>query len=219
MTITHMSLHSRGVRSALRAMAVMLVLIVSEPARAQSEAVVEISSPREGDVLTGVVEVRGTVSSGSFLSAELAFAYSDGTTEQWFGITELPQPATNAQLALWDTTAISDGAYTVRLRLNGTDGTVRDDVVQVQVRNYTAAPVTATASSTPTSQPILEVATPVVIAETPTESRPPAYTPTPFPANPVDLTPQDVWKGFARGGFAILAVFFLWGAVTLRRRA
>ena len=127
------------------------------------------------------------------------------------------QPITNAQLSLWDTTAITDGAYELRLRLLGSDGTVRVAVIGVQVRNYTTA-IRPTASTTPTSQAVLEVEAPLVIDATPTVMRLPAATPTPFPPNPAGLTPGDVVGGFARGGLAILALFLLWGAATLRRR-
>ena len=208
---------STGTGSALGAFALLLLLATFEPAAAQDEPSVEISSPRDGEVLTGVVEIRGTLDTPAFLSATLAFAYANDAREQWFEIAQPAQPATNAQLALWDTTAISDGAYKLRLRLLGTDGTVRDAAIGVQVRNYTTAP-TPTASTTPTGQPVLEVETPVVLAATPTLVRLPAETPTPFSANPAELRRGDVLAGFARGGLAILAVFFLWGAVVLRRR-
>jgi hypothetical protein len=105
----------------------------------------------------------------------------------------------------------------LRLRLNGTDGTVRDAVIRVQVRNYSSGP-TPTASVVPTGPAALVVETPVIAAATETATRPALQTPTPFPRNPAALTGTDVLGALARGGIAIIAAFLLWGAITLRRR-
>ncbi len=197
--------------------ALLLLAATCLPVHAQGDGNVRISAPVDGDVLSGVVEIRGTLSPAFFSSAQLAFAYADAAVDEWFGLAELAQPITDARLALWDTTMISDGAYRLRLRLNGTDGTVRDAVIGVQVRNYTSAP-TPSPSAVPTNKPVPRVDTPAVIAATPTSTRLPDRTPTPLPPNPAGLTRANLFEGFARGGLAILAVFLLWGAVILRRR-
>lgn len=207
-----------GLASAIGVAALLLLFMIFQPASAQEDAEVEITSPRDGAVLTGVVEIRGTLDTASFLSADLEFAYVDDSSDQWFEIAQPPNPATDAQLAVWDTTAISDGAYRLRLRLLGTNGTVRDAVIGVQVRNYTATPI-PTASAAPTHPLVFEVATPIFVGGTPTEPRLPAATPTHLQPNPVGLTRPDVLAMFARGGLAVIAVFLLWGAVTFRRRA
>jgi hypothetical protein len=207
----------RMVAKILPVAALTLISISTDRVVAQNGSPVEISSPVDGDVLTGVVEIQGTVTAQNFLSATLAFAYDGVQDAEWFNITEIPQPVNRTQLALWDTGAISDGAYILRLRLNGTDGTVQDAVARVQVRNYTSAP-TSVPTPTFTAQPALEVSTPVVIGATPTFLRTQPGTPTAFPANPARLTQGDILAGITRGGSAVLAVFLLWGAVTLRRR-
>ncbi len=208
---------SVGITAAWGVGALLLIVATCLPVHAQGDGNVEISAPDDGDVLSGMVEIRGTLSPAFFSSAQLAFAYADAADNSWFGIAELSQPTTDARLALWDTTMISDGAYRLQLRLNGTDGTVRDVVIGVQVRNYTAAP-TPTPSTVPTNKPVPRVDTPVVIAATPTVTRLPLRTPTPLAPNPAVLTRGNLFEGFMRGGLAIVAVFLLWGAVILRRR-
>jgi hypothetical protein len=208
----------RELAAAIAALAVLISLTNRTTALAQAEPAVEIAAPRDGDVLTGVVEIRGTVSTPFFFSASLGFTYPEVTVDQWFPIAEIVQSTSNSVLAVWDTTTISDGEYSIRLRLKGADGTVRDQVIRVQVRNYTSPP-TPTPSPEPTAEAVLHVETPVVVAATPTLPRPPIETPTSFPPNPAGLTNTDLLTGLARGGSAILAVFLLWGAATLRRRA
>jgi hypothetical protein len=198
-------------------LALLIFLGDSLSVHAQADPVVEISAPANGEVLTGVVEIRGSLASSTFRSGGLAFAYAGQVQGPWFIIAEFTEPSSAAFLAFWDTPALTDGAYTLRLRLNGTDGTVRDALISVQVRNYTTAP-TPTASVTPTQLPALLIATPVLVPATPTAKRPVPLTPTALPPNPASLTDSDLLIGFARGGLAILSVVLLWGAITLRRR-
>src|SRR5574340_763697 len=207
----------RIIAKALEVLALSFMLLGSDSVMAQSESPNEILSPADGAVLTGVVEIRGTVAAVNFLSAALEFSYSGTTGAQWFSIADVPAPVVSDRLALWDTSTISDGAYVLRLRVNGTDGTVHDAVIGVQVRNYTTAP-TAAAQATSTVVPSLRISTPVVAARTPAAVSSQAETPTPLPANPARITKADLMAGAARGGLAVLAAFLLWGAVNLRGR-
>jgi hypothetical protein len=207
---------ARPMPKALALLALGIVLLAPNQVMAQSDSPVAIASPADGDVLTGVVEIRGTVPAGNFLSASLAFSYDGMTESQWFNIADIPGPVNGDRLALWDTGAISDGAYSLRLRLNGTDGTVQDATIRVQVRNYTVAP-TATALTTPTALLVLRIPTPVLASTTVAARRIQADTPTPLPPNPARISEADLMAGFARGGLAVLALFLLWGAVGIRR--
>jgi len=184
---------------------------------AQADPTVVISSPEDGAVLSGAIDVRGTAVSSSFLSAQLAFSYADSESDTWFEITELGAPVDNSILARWDTLTVSDGPYRLRLRLNGLDGTIRDAVLTVQIRNYTVASL-ATVAATQTAQPVLKVETPAVIVASPTRASIALSTPTPLPANPAMLTQAQVLAGFLRGGFAVVALFLLAGTIVLRRR-
>ena len=79
--------------------------------------------PKQGDVLQGVVTIRGSSNETGFLSAEVDFAYAGDTTGTWFLIATGSQPVDSNILASWDTTTITDGNYNLRLRVTLTDGT------------------------------------------------------------------------------------------------
>lgn len=127
-----------------------------------------INFPPETEVLRGVTEIRGTTTHPDFWKYELAAAPTG--TQNWFNIGVSETPIANGVLGLWDTRSVSDGTYSIRLRIVKRDGNYDEYfVVRTQVAN--TGPV-----DTPTPQ------------ETPT----PTITPTPKPATatPVVLTPR-----------------------------
>ena len=83
----------------------------------------QLESPASDDVLRGVVQIEGTADAPDFASADLAFAYDSDETNTWFLIAEIDQPVSNAALGTWDTSAISDGDYVLRLRVSSLAGT------------------------------------------------------------------------------------------------
>jgi len=127
-----------------------------------------INFPPETEVLRGVTEIRGTTTHPAFWKYELAAAPTG--TQNWFNIAVSETPVANGVLGLWDTRSVSDGTYSIRLRIVKRDGNYDEYfVVRTQVANTGSV-------NTPTPQ------------ETPT----PTITPTPKPATatPVVLTPQ-----------------------------
>jgi hypothetical protein len=93
-----------------------------------------------------VVEIKGTVISDFYSSAEIYFGYANKETENWFLITRLDQPVENGQLARWDTTTITDGEYQLKLVLYKKDGSSEKVIVApVNVRNYSIEPTTIAA--------------------------------------------------------------------------
>lgn len=74
-----------------------------------SPTVLEITAPREGDVLSGQVEVVGTATAGGFIGYQLGFAVGDEEPlpigEQQFG------QVVDGLLGVWDTTEVEDGQY------------------------------------------------------------------------------------------------------------
>jgi hypothetical protein len=72
----------------------------------------------------------------------LAFAYSPNPTDTWFLLPALgTSPVVNDVLAQWDTTQISDGVYTLRLRMFWEESTFLEAFVQnVRVQNATPTP-------------------------------------------------------------------------------
>jgi hypothetical protein len=100
----------------------------------------EISNPAEGEILSGLVTIRGTANHPNFQQYDLAFAYDPNPTDTWFPVGEpFTSPVQDDRLSLWDTTGISDGVYQLRLRV-WTDAGLAFEVVSgsLQIRNYTS---------------------------------------------------------------------------------
>ena len=201
-----------------------LTLILFRPSMLVSAqtpaAAVAVASPLAGQVLQGLVTVSGTSAIDGFVSAEVSFAYSGEPTGSWFLLTISSQPVTEGTLAVWDTTAISDGNYTLRLRVTLFDGTTLEAIVpDLRVRNYTPTetstptlPPTAASTLPPTLTPILPTLTATPI---PTET--PLPTPTAMPENPAILPSADISKSILSGGSAAV-VFFLFMVLYLHLR-
>jgi hypothetical protein len=120
-------------------------------ASAQTQGVAVITSPLDGAILNGLVPITGTATHPQFQRYELAFAYSPNPTGTWFAL----QPAVNTQvvneiIGRWDTTQISDGLYSLRLRVYYSDTAYLEAFVQnVRVENATPTPI-VNAPETPT---------------------------------------------------------------------
>ncbi len=167
--------------------------------------------------MQGQVPVMGTSDRPNFLSAELAFAYASNPTNTWFVISTSFQPVTDDVLATWDTTSISDGDYTLRLRVNLLDGSFQDATVTVQVRNYTAV-TTQTPVAVPT-EPLLQIPTPLLLAPSATPTASPFPTPTSLPPNPAALTQNEIYAGLRGGALIIAGIFAAFGIFLRLRRS
>jgi hypothetical protein len=168
-----------------------------------------VLSPQPGDVLQGVVTIRGSSNEPGFVSSEVDFAYTGDTTGTWFLVTTGSQPVDSGTLATWDTTTITDGNYNLRLRITLSDGTRLDATVSnLRVRNYT--PV-----ETPTPAPtaIQPTMTPTVTL-TPT----PFPTPTSLPVNPAVLTQSDISTSLIYGGLGAVILIIILGIYLWVRR-
>ncbi len=176
------------------------------PVHAQAPSSLSITTPRSGDALQGSVTINGSNTVLGFFSSDVSFSYSGDTTGTWFLISTVNAPINEGPLTTWDTTSITDGNYSLRLRVYLDDGTTRDTFVyNLRVRNYT--PI-----ETPTPAPTAIRPTPVpTITLTPT----PFPTPTLMPANDAILTPTDVSITIGYGGIAAVILlgiigFYLW---------
>src|SRR5437868_8320809 len=129
-----------------------LALLWPGGVRAQDQGVAVITSPLDGAVLNGLVPITGTATHPQFQHYELAFAYSPNPTGTWF---PLQAPVTtqvvNEIIGRWDTTQISDGLYSLRLRVYYSDTAYLEAFVQnVRVENATPTPqVSAAETATP----------------------------------------------------------------------
>ena len=171
-------------------------------------------------MLLGQVSVKGSTDVPNFSSAELAFAYASEPTTTWFVIQTSSLPVANDVIAVWDTALISDGDYRLRLRVILLDGSFRDAVVKVQVRNYTPTP-TASPAVTPTEQPAIQFPTAMIIkaSETPEQLATAAVaTPSPLPENPAGVTAGEIYTVFWRGALGVGIVILLSGVLVRLRR-
>jgi hypothetical protein len=174
---------------------------------AQAPGFAEITRPVDGEAVRGVVTLEGTANHPAFDRFDLAFAYDADPTETWFPIVDEDRSrVVEGRLAVWDTNGITDGDYTLRLRVWPAEGDPLVTVVRgVRVRNYTSA-------ETPTPGPSSEP--PVV---TPTFA-PATLTPTPPVAVPEVPEPGSrVGDALLAGGILALAVLAAAGTYAARR--
>jgi hypothetical protein len=169
-----------------------------------------ISSPENDATLSGAVEIKGTALSGWNLS----FSYADNSSGTWFTLAQSPDPFSDAILATWDTTTISDGAYVLWLHVSAADG-VQDFKINVRVRNYSQLETptsVATPTLPPTSTPISTLASgadatftaTVIVTDTPVSS--PTIS-APLPPNPATLDPRDIAVTFGKGVLGVVILF------------
>lgn len=184
---------------------------------AQDSPPIAITSPAPNEILRGQVTVTGKVDVTSFASAELDFAYASNPTNTWFTIQTFSPPITDSTLATWDTTAITDGDYILRLRVNFEDNTSQEVTVPIQIGNDFVPTPTAEPSSTPEPDTVL-IPTPFLLAASPTPTEVPRSTPTALPANPVSLRQNQIYASLGRGALVILGLFALAGIIIRVRR-
>lgn len=117
----------------------------------QAQAQNGISEPESGDVISGVVTIRGTATHEAFLRYEVAFSRG----ADWIVFAEGDQPVVDGALAIWDTTVgqpgnavFPDGAYQLRLRVVRQDHNYDEYFVRdLMVSNATTPTPTGTATS------------------------------------------------------------------------
>jgi hypothetical protein len=196
----------------------LAILVSSQPALAQEQVQPVISVPAEGQIVQGSVSVSGTVSALGFSSYELSFAYADDPTQTWFVFASSSLPVFESELGTWNTTTLTDGDYTVRLRVFLLDSTFQETTVTgLRVRNYTAIP---TSTSLPTSTAIVQFVPPTaqLIAPAPATSTPSLPTPTPLLPNPASLQEAAISRALGRGAVLALLLFVGFGLLLRIRR-
>lgn len=169
---------------------------------------VEISSPQEGQVLKGTVQISGTISADGFVSGDVSYAYDGGNDNNWFYIASISQPVANDAIAIWDTSTISDGNYQIKVSVKYSDGQVKEVVIhQLQVRNYT------TVQSTPD---LAENSSETIIS-TGTSTPKPELIATPFPTNSGSLEISHVESSLKTGAIVGVCLVILLGIYALFR--
>lgn len=176
---------------------------------------VGITSPQNGETLRGQVQITGSIDYPTFAFAELAFTYASDAADTWFPIQTFPQPFSETDLAVWDTTAVTDGDYQLRLRITLQDGTLLDfTITDLKIRNQEAA--TPTATDAPLPQFDNSTPTPRIILSTEITLSVP--TSTPMPQNPAAITTDSIYKVFWQSALVVLVLFVLFSLIIRFRR-
>jgi hypothetical protein len=89
---------------------------------------VRIDAPQAGETLAGMVKIRGSASGDTFRSAQLSFA-NDNNSSGWSLIKTINDPIEQNELATWDTSALENGNYRLRLLLTQKDGSTQQVLV------------------------------------------------------------------------------------------
>lgn len=179
---------------------------------AQNNGALSIDSPGENAPISGIVEVIGTAASPGMTLYRLEFAYDPNPTDTWFLVAENAAAVRDGLLASWDTTAIREGIYILRLTSILDDGSSFSvEVTGIQVRRAPAAVVESGVENIPAA------VEPSITADRPSEIVFPAPA-----ATPVPVLGDDTGASFAYGQsgvalamgviFSILA-FAVWFAI------
>ena len=166
---------------------------------------VRITSPKSGQAVQGIIAIQGNSAIKNFVSAEIEFAYSYNPTNTWFPIQASQEAVKDNLLAEWDTTTITDGVYTLRLKVGTMDGHEYQVTISgLRVRNYTPIE-TDTPGAPGMDRATLATST---VSPTPTPLQP---TPTLLPTNPAEFSVSEIGQSLGRGAIAVLAFFILLG--------
>ncbi len=158
--------------------AALLTLLLFGPAQAQDQGVAVIITPLEGATVSGSVAILGTATHPKFARYELAFGYNANPTDTWVSLQDpVETQVVNDVLAHWDTTGITDGVYTLRLRVYSSDRVFVEALARgIRVQNAVPAPQPP-APAQVTAPPAAPAAT-----ATPVIALPPTSTPRPTTA-------------------------------------
>jgi hypothetical protein len=182
---------------------------------------ISIVSPQPGDVLRGQVDIVGNMNVPNFASAELAFSYASNPADSWFTIQTFSQPVQEPTLAVWDTTALTDGDYVLHLRVFLQDGSSQDVVVSdLKFRNDAPFPVETPTATLPSQFTIPQpISSPVGdVTFQPEPVLPTFSSPTPLPVNPASVTSPSIYSNFARGALITLVLFAFFSLILRLRK-
>lgn len=138
----------------------------------QDQGLAVITAPLEGAGAAGILPISGTATHPQFQFYELAFAYSPNPTDTWFPISPRgTAPVVNEILGRWDTSQISDGVYTLRLRVFYADGAFLEALVNnVRVQNGTPTPAPGNPPGPTPTEALPATATQPIIVLPPTST-------------------------------------------------
>jgi len=102
--------------------------------------VARIISPIPDQIMRGAYTIQGSAVAPGFLRYEVAYAAS-AADPVWITIGGEQSPVPNGTLLTWNTRALPDGNYILRLLVFSTDGTFAATVTGLQLSNQAAASI------------------------------------------------------------------------------
>jgi len=97
-----------------------------------------ITSPAEGTIVSGSVQIIGSASGTGFVGYQLAYG-SGFDPAQWTSIAQANVPVQDGLLGVWETTGLADGLYAIRLIAVGAPGFRQEVIVHVTTDNQPPA--------------------------------------------------------------------------------
>lgn len=195
---------------------------------------VGVTSPRMNAIVRGNVEILGSASIDQFQFYKVEYS-TIMEPDRWHAVsTTYNRPVINGRLDVWNTMALPDGIYNLKLTVVDIAGQepCRVVVPQIEIANMqpTETP-TEEAQPTPTRPPYADTPT-IAVIQPPTATVPrvvatpapaviPTRTPSPLPETKDLLEVFDVSRlteAFVVGAGGTMAVFVLIGLIALIRR-
>lgn len=166
----------RGAVAAWVVAASIVMPAVAAPQTQNAQAI--ITSPTDGQQVSGLVPIFGTATADDFARYEIAYGPDPNPGDSWNTFATADIILINAQIGLWDAN-LPEGTYALRLRVFKADGSVaaEDFVTGLTV----GTPSTATPEASPTGIPpaptfgteqAVETIQPTVVIEQPPTSTP-----------------------------------------------
>ena len=201
---------------------------------AQQADLAFIAFPNDNAVVRGVISITGSATHPAFDRFQVAYAVEPVIrNDAWITIgIDRQDQVVNGELAIWDTRTVSDGSYSLRLRVVRVDGNYSEiEIKQIVVANTQptetptpisnavapAAPPTATSTPLPPT-PTIIIEQPVVDTPTPRALALVGELPTPRPTNSsviplprVNIDTARFKSGCFWGAGLMLIIFLLFG--------
>jgi hypothetical protein len=168
---------TRGTIVAAMSAALLAVPVFAAPPRQEAQAI--ITSPTNGQSVSGLVPVFGTATAPDFARYELAYGPDPNPGDAWTTFATADIVLTNAQIGLWDAN-LPAGIYALRLRVFRSDGGVAAETFVTGL--IVGPPPSPTSAATPTNvppAPTFEPETQVTAQSTVVPAQPPTATPAP----------------------------------------
>jgi hypothetical protein len=206
-------------RTAITLLLAWIVLVVPVFQTQWAQVPGQITSPRDRAAVRGLVPIEGIASHPQFQKYEVQYAPEPNPGDQWMPVGASPfnVPVVQGRLALWDTTIIPDGVYSLRLRVVRLDGNYDEYSVRgIQISNARptetptpeSTPTPAAPTETPSPTPTVVIGVPTVASPTPRPSDTPLpTTPPTATSEPLDLPFQNVSSAACYGVGGTLAIF------------